>query len=113
MGASTCHYVERFFQNESAVETHRLSELLRMGTVPAVADATFADVPRISGKKWTEIAHEMRKLLLGDANGGKKLESLSRQAAKFYEDLENGMKRDMDVNFRGAFGLPNPNNMDL
>ncbi|KAL7549205.1 hypothetical protein ACHAWF_012478 [Thalassiosira exigua] len=113
----------------SAVETHRLAELLRMGTVPAIVEeeylsATFRKVPAIVAKDWPEVVGKMREYLVeereflargkanegrGDGGGGaalSKLERLSREGTKFYRDLEDCMMADMDFLLRGAFGMP-------
>ena len=53
----------------SAIETHRLAEILRMGAVPTIKDedylhATFIDVPGIIEADWTLVAQKMRYYLL-------------------------------------------------
>ena len=73
----------------SAIETHRLAEILRMGAVPTIKDedylhATFIDVPGIIEADWTLVAQKMRYYLL---DAPEELEALARKAAKFDEDL--------------------------
>ena len=92
----------------SALETHRLPELLRMGAVPALIDepylhATFQSVPGILGDNWTQVAEKMRDLIVDERNGGQKLQELSQKGAKFFQQLQECMRSDMDVILRGAF----------
>ena len=73
----------------SAVETHRLAEILRMDAVPTIKDedylhATFIDVPGIIEADWTLVAQKMRYYLL---DAPEELEALARKAAVFDEDL--------------------------
>lgn len=106
----------------SAIETHRLAELLRMGAVPAIVAeeylfATFRSVPGIIAKDWPDVVQlmktylaEEREVLAGNQNIGagtkiSKLEMLSREGTKFYRDLEACMMADMDFILKGAFGL--------
>lgn len=108
----------------SAIETHRLAELLRMGAVPAIVAedylfATFKSVPGIIAKDWPAVVGLMKKYLAEEreilaenqknsAAGGtriSKLEMLSREGTKFYRDLEHCMMADMDFILKGAFGL--------
>lgn len=102
----------------SAIETHRLAELLRMGAVPAIKAedylfATFKSVPGIIAKDWPAVVELVKEYLteerevLAQEKTGKisKLEMLSREGTKFYRDLEACMMADMDVILRGAFGL--------
>lgn len=107
----------------SAIETHRLAELLRMGAVPAIVAedylfATFKSVPGIIAEDWTAVVRLMKEYLAEEVealaenernNGGSprisKLEMLSREGTKFYRDLEACMMLDMDFIMKGAFGL--------
>lgn len=94
----------------SALETHRLTELLQTGTIPAIVDAEylhapFVDVPAIIGSNWSDIAYEMKELLTPTPQNLQKLEELSHRGSKFYTDLEKCMTSDMDMILRGAFDL--------
>jgi hypothetical protein len=105
----------------SAVETHRLAELLQMGTVPAIITedylfATFKPVPGIIAKDWPAVVQLMKAYLTEEKDvlavnvqtGStklSKLEHLSREGTKFYRDLEACMMADMDFILKGAFGL--------
>ncbi|KAL7532697.1 hypothetical protein ACHAXR_004790 [Thalassiosira sp. AJA248-18] len=105
----------------SAIETHRLAELLRMGSVPAIVAedylfATFRSVPGIIAQDWPGVVALMKKYLAEERevlaknriDAGtriSKLEHLSREGTKFYRDLESCMMADMDFILRGAFGL--------
>ena len=90
----------------SAIETHRLAELLRMGAVPAIVSedylyATFRSVPGIIAKDWPSVAESMKEYLAEEreavaAGRLSKLEMLSREGTKYYRDLENCMMADMD-----------------
>mmetsp|Transcript_25923 Transcript_25923/g.55158 ORF Transcript_25923/g.55158 Transcript_25923/m.55158 type:complete len:190 (+) Transcript_25923:792-1361(+) len=109
----------------SAIETHRLAELLRMGAVPAIVAedylfATFKSVPGIIAEDWPAVVRLMKKYLAeerealadNEKNGGggtriSNLEMLSREGTKFYRDLEACMMADMDFILKGAFGLTN------
>eukprot|EP00571_Detonula_confervacea_P011147 CAMPEP_0172309242 /NCGR_PEP_ID=MMETSP1058-20130122/9595_1 /TAXON_ID=83371 /ORGANISM="Detonula confervacea, Strain CCMP 353" /LENGTH=419 /DNA_ID=CAMNT_0013021835 /DNA_START=87 /DNA_END=1346 /DNA_ORIENTATION=+ len=105
----------------SAIETHRLTELLRMGSVPAIVAedylfATFKSVPGIIAEDWPGVVQSMKKYLaeerevlaanqIGAGTNMSKLEMLSREGTKFYRDLEACMMADMDFILKGAFGL--------
>ena len=105
----------------SAIETHRLAEMLRMGAVPAIVAedylfATFKSVPGIIAKDWpavvdlmkTHLAEEKEVLAANKQTGSiklSKLERLSREGTKFYRDLEACMMEDMSFILKGAFGL--------
>jgi len=105
----------------SAIETHRLAELLRMGAVPAIVAedylfATFKSVPGIIAEDWPGVVKlmknylaEEKKVLAENQNDDgtriSKLEMLSREGPKFYRDLEACMMADMDFILKGAFGL--------
>ena len=91
----------------SAIETHRLTEVLRMGAVPAVKEepylfATFQPLPGIIGRNWTDIANKMKWYL---TKAPEELEQLGQASAKFAEDLQDCMTQDLDVILRGAFGM--------
>lgn len=93
----------------STYETHRLTELLQMGTVPAVVSspylyAPFIDIPAIIGDNWTDVAHQVREYIV---NKPDELQALSIKGAVFYRQLEDCMRADMDFILRGAFGLWN------
>ena len=106
----------------SAVETHRLAELLRMGAVPAIVSedylyATFKPVPGIIANDWPSVVKLMREYLVEEQqvlaenrrSGANykisKLERLSREGTKWFRDLETCMMADMDYILKGAFGL--------
>ena len=113
----------------SALETHRLAELLRMGAVPAIVSedylfATFKPVPGIIAEDWPAVVKLMKEYLAeerrilaesgsdDEATGGSnnkisKLEMLSREGTKWYADLEACMMEDMSFILKGAFGLSN------
>jgi hypothetical protein len=88
----------------SAIETHRLSEVMAMGGVPALKDelylhATFRSVPAIIGAEWNDtailISHHLSNI--------DQLEAMARNLAKFQKELQRCMVRDMDAILRGAF----------
>ena len=90
----------------SAIETHRLAEILRMGAVPTIKDedylhATFIDVPGIIEADWTLVAQKMRYYLL---DAPEELEALARKAAKFDEDLHRCVVGDGLI-LKRAFGV--------
>lgn len=88
------------------MECHRLSELLSLGTIPAMLHANylrapFRSVPGIIGRDWTEVGTNILTLL--SENKSQELDSMSRDAASFYEELLSCMLSDMDYILRGAF----------
>ena len=103
----------------SAIETHRLAELLQMGAVPAIVSenylfATFRPVPAIIGIDWPDVVGKMKEYLAEEQevlasnsrDGGRKvskLELLSRDGTRYYRDLKACMMADMDYILRGAF----------
>ena len=108
----------------SAIETHRLAELLQMGAVPAIVSedylfATFRPVPAIIGTDWPDVVGKMKKYLAEEKevlesnsrDGGRKmskLELLSRDGTRYYRDLKACMMADMDYILKGAFGRVSP-----
>jgi hypothetical protein len=91
----------------SGVETHRLSEVLRMGLVPALKDAdylhaTFRELPGIIGENWTVVAEKIKWYL---SEAPDELEKLADDAAQFSEDLSQCMKQDMNIILQSAFGI--------
>ena len=108
----------------SAIETHRLAELLQMGAVPAIVSedylfATFRPVPAIIGIDWPDVVGKMKKYLAEEKevlesnsrDGGRKvskLELLSRDGTRYYRDLKACMMADMDYILKGAFGRVSP-----
>jgi hypothetical protein len=94
----------------TAVETHRLAEILRMGAVPAIRDeaylhVAFRDVPGIIGANWSEIATKIQ-YYLNEAPG--ELEEMGRAAAKFSQEYERCVIQDMDMILKAAFGIQEP-----
>lgn len=107
----------------SAIETHRLAELLQMGAVPAIVAedylfATFKSVPGIIAEDWPAVVQSMKiyleeekeVIMAANRNNGSemrisKLEMLSREGTKWRRDLEECMMADMDYILKGAFGL--------
>ena len=75
-----------------------------MGTVPAMLDAdfvhaTFRSVPALIGRDWASVSHQIDSV----ANNSTLLQSMSRDAALFYEELHPCMMQDMDTILRGVF----------
>lgn len=101
----------------SAIETHRLAEILRMGSVPALKDeeyvhATFRSVPGIIGANWTSIADQMVEYLANEkaaasspSSSSSALQTLAQEAAQFSQDLHDCVVADMDYILRRAFGI--------
>ena len=88
------------------MECHRLSELLVLGTVPAMIDekylhAPFRPVPGIIGKDWGDLGNKMLSVL--SVNKSKELDAMSKDAAFFYEEILSCMRSDMDYILNGAF----------
>mmetsp|Transcript_47424 Transcript_47424/g.57424 ORF Transcript_47424/g.57424 Transcript_47424/m.57424 type:complete len:419 (+) Transcript_47424:311-1567(+) len=86
----------------SNVETHRLTEALIMGAVPAVVDepylhAPYQTVPAIIGKDWESVAKEMKRLLSDERRGGKELENLQEKGVQFYKKYEKCVKSDFNL----------------
>jgi hypothetical protein len=91
----------------SAVETHRLSEVLRMGLAPALKDApylhaAFRKLPGIIGENWTVVAEKMKWYL---TEAPDELEKLAENAAQFSEDLNKCVKQDMNIILQSAFRI--------
>ena len=92
----------------SAIETHRLTEIMRMGAVPALKresylSKTFRELPGIIGDTWTDVAQQMQWYL--EENNTDALEALAQRSAQFTEDYQQCVTQDMDVILRGAFGM--------
>jgi hypothetical protein len=99
-------------------ETHRLTECLMVGTVPAVLDehylhVFFEEIPAIIGQTWEEVAVEMERLL----NNMPELEDMSLRGLRFYNTLQNCMKSDLSTILEMAIGMENerlaPASVDL
>ena len=96
----------------TSVETHRLTETLQMGTVPAVIDqpylhAPFRDVPAIIGENWTVIGRQMKELLEEEMEASAQgrqsnLERLQLDGTRFYQELQDCMESDLDALLRLA-----------
>jgi len=85
----------------ASIETHRLTEALAMGSVPALLDAKylhsfFSEIPAIIGNDWDEIAFKMKELIDDELKGGKRLQTLGLQGAMFYDKLKSCQRSDMD-----------------
>lgn len=90
-------------------ECHRLPEMLRLGTVPAMTKQeymqyTFEPIPGIIGNSWIEVFSMMR-FFLGD--GIDELSALSYRSAMWMHKLESCIRCDMNIILSGAFGLSN------
>lgn len=84
-----------------SIETHRLTEALAMGSVPALLDAKYLhsfyrEIPAIIGQDWDEIAIKMKELIEDESKGGNKLQTLSLQGAMFYDKLKSCQRSDME-----------------
>lgn len=89
----------------STDETHRLTELLQMGTVPAVVSspylyAPFRNIPAIIGDNWTHTAALMLEYV---RDKPLELQALSLDGSLFYRELHACMTADIDFILRGCF----------
>ena len=89
-------------------ECHRLPEMMRLGTVPAMTKQeymqyTFEPIPGIVEKTWIEVFSKMRYYLGPD--GIDELSALSYKAALWMQKLESCIRSDMNIILTGAFGL--------
>jgi len=91
-------------------ECHRLPEMLKLGTVPAMTKQeymqyTYESIPGIVENSWTEVFLKMR-YYLSDA-GIQELSTLSFKCAKWMDKLETCIRSDMNIILTGAFGIRN------
>ncbi|KAL7446707.1 hypothetical protein ACHAXM_010509 [Skeletonema potamos] len=89
-------------------ECHRLPEMLKLGTVPAMTEQeymqyTFEPIPGIVKTSWIEVFSTMRYYL--NQKGMNELSALSFKSAMWMDKLEECIKSDMNVVLTGAFGL--------
>jgi hypothetical protein len=108
-GKETYNYVKEELQDSkivlcprgASIETHRLTEALAMGSVPALLDAKYIhslyrEIPAIVGQDWDEIASKIKELIEDELKGGKQLQLLGLQGAMFYSNLKSCQKSDME-----------------
>jgi len=89
-------------------ECHRLPELLKLGTVPAMTNQeymqyTYEPIPGIIESSWNEVFLKMRYYLSGD--GMQELSALSYKSAFWMHKLEACIRSDMDIILTGAFDM--------
>ena len=89
-------------------ECHRLPELLKLGTVPAMTNQeymqyTHEPIPGIIESNWNEVFLKMRYYLSGD--GMQELSALSYKSALWMHKLEECIRSDMNIILTGAFGM--------
>lgn len=89
-------------------ECHRLPEMLKLGTVPAMTKQEymqyiFEPVPGIVETSWIEVFSKMRYYL--SEEGMDELSALSFKSAMWMDKLEACIKSDMNIILTGAFGL--------
>ena len=89
-------------------ECHRLPEMLKMGTVPAMTKQeymryTFEPIPGIVENSWIEVFSKMRYYLSDDWMD--ELSALSFKSAMWMDKLETCIRSDMNIILTGSFGL--------
>lgn len=89
-------------------ECHRLPEMLKLGTVPAMTNQeymqyTYEPIPGIVENSWIEVFSKMRYYLSDD--GKQELSTLSYKSALWMDKLEACIRSDMNIILAGAFGV--------
>ncbi len=89
-------------------ECHRLPEMLKLGTVPAMTNQeymqyTYEPIPGIVENSWIEVFSKMRYYLSDD--GIQELSTLSYKSAMWMDKLEACIRSDMNIILTGAFGV--------
>ena len=88
-------------------ECHRLPEMLKLGTVPAMTNQeymqyTYEPIPGIVENSWIEVFSKMRYYLSVD--GIQELSTLSYKSAMWMDKLEACIISDMNIILAGAYG---------
>ena len=92
-----------------AVETHRMTEAMIQGCVPAVKDEPylhklFRPPPVIVGQNWTELARNIQYYL----QRPEELQQLSTSGVEFIQEYQQCVRQDLDYILQHAFGLVVP-----